>query len=297
MDDLNKISNAEDLYKRALLESVWNPERTWNKEGLSDGALNGRALNAEALMAEAWIKIPVVVDGSERALYATDKLQAARELKRRGEAVVVWLHEGNKGQDFGGFPYAVEDPGALDAAYAERVYRRLNKLPWKILETDRCVVRETTSEDVDSFYRIYSDPEITRYMEDLYPEIEQEKEYVREYIDKVYAFYEFGVWTVLEKESGEVMGRAGFSYRQGYDEPEIGYIIGVPWQRHGYAEEVCRAILEYGWRELHFERVQALVETENEPSLTLCDKLGFIAVEELEINGRGFFRLIQTAPP
>lgn len=237
-------------------------------------------------------KVPVIIDGAEKKLYVTDRLQAARELKCRGEAVVVYLHEGNRGQDFSEFPYAVEDLGALDAEYAERVYRRLKKLPWTILETDRCVIRETTPEDVDSFYKIYSDPEITKYMEGLYPEIEQEKQYVREYIEKVYAFYEFGVWTVVEKESGDVIGRAGFSYRQGYDDPEIGYIIGVPWQRHGYAEEVCRAILEYGWRELAFERVQALVETENEPSLTLCDKLGFTAVEELEINGREFFRLV-----
>lgn len=240
-------------------------------------------------------KVSVTIDGSERALYVTDSPETARELKRRGEAVAVYLHKGNRDQDFSEFLYAVEDLSALDAEYAERVYRRLKKLPWTILETDRCVIRETTPEDVDSFYKIYSNPEITKYMEGLYPDIEQEKQYVREYIDKIYAFYEFGVWTVLEKESGEVIGRAGFSYRQGYDEPEIGYIIGVPWQRHGYAEEVCRAILEYGWQELGFGRVQALVETENEPSLLLCDKLGFTAAEELEINGHGFFRLVREA--
>ncbi len=238
-------------------------------------------------------KVSVTIDGTERALYVTDRLETARELKRRGEAVVVYLHEGNRDQDFSEFTYAVKDLSALDAEYAERVYRRVKNLPWTILETDRCIIRETTPEDVESFYKIYSNPEITKYMEGLYPEIEQEKQYVREYIEKIYAFYEFGVWTVLEKESGEVIGRAGFSYRQGYDEPEIGYIIGVPWQRHGYAEEVCRAILEYGWRKLHFKRVQALVETENEPSLLLCDKLGFSAVEELEINGRVFFRLLR----
>ncbi len=254
------------------------------------------ALTAETLMAEDWVKRTLIIDGAEKELYVTDKLQTALELKRRGEAVAVYLHEGNREQGFSEFPYVVEDLSALDAEYAERVYRRLKKLPWTILETDRCVIRETTAEDVDSFYKIYSAPEITKYMDDLYPEIEQEKRYVREYIDRVYAFYEFGVWTVLMKESGEVIGRAGFSYRQGYDEPEIGYIIGVPWQRHGYAEEVCRAILDYGWRELGFGRVQALVETENEPSLILCDKLGFTAVEELEINGRSYFRLLQDAP-
>lgn len=254
------------------------------------------ASTSEPLVEEALIKVPVIIDGAERKLYATDRLQTALELKRRDEAVVIYLHEGNREQDFSEFPYAVEDLSALNAEYAERVYRRLKGLPWTILETDRCVIRETTVEDVDQFYKIYSDPEITKYMESLYPEIEQEKEYVRAYIDEVYAFYEFGVWTVTEKESGDVIGRAGFSYRPGYDDPEIGYIIGVPWQRHGYAEEVCRAILDYGWRELRFTRVQALVETENEASLILCDKLGFTAVEEGQHEGRGYFRLLCAAP-
>lgn len=241
-------------------------------------------------------RMPVVIDGAEKILYITDDLLTAEELKGRGEAVAIYLHEGNKEQGFDGFPYAVEDPEELDAECAERLYRRTKRLPWTILETDRCVVRETTVNDVDAFYHIYSHPEITKYTEGLFPKIEQEKEYVREYIDEVYAFYEFGVWTVTEKESGDVIGRAGFSYRPGYDDPEIGYIIGVPWQRHGYAEEVCRAILDYGWRELKFTRVQALVETRNEASLSLCDKLGFTAVEESQKEGRGYFRLLLAAP-
>lgn len=239
-------------------------------------------------------EVPVVIDGTEKKLYIADDPAVAQRLKDGGEAVMIYLHQGNRQMDFGGFPYAVEAPEELEAEYAERIYRRLKGLPWKILETDRCVIRETTTEDVDSFYRIYSHPEITKYMESLYPEVEQEKQYVREYIEKVYGFYEFGVWTVLEKKSGDVIGRAGFSYRQGYEIPEIGYIIGVPWQRHGYAEEVCRAILRYGRQELGFEKVQALVETENEPSLILCDKLGFTAEEELMINGRSYFRLAKT---
>lgn len=237
-------------------------------------------------------EVPLVINGTEKKLYITDDRVLAGRLREAGEAVAVYLHEGNRAQDFGAFPYAVEEPEALEPEYAERIYRRLKGLPWKILETERCVIRETTEDDVDSFYRIYSHPDITKYMESLYPEVEQEKRYVREYIEKVYGFYEFGVWTVLKKDSGEVIGRAGFSYREGYEIPEIGYIIGVPWQRHGYAEEVCRAILEYGRRELGFERVQALVETENGPSLILCDRLGFTAVEELMLSGRGYFRLI-----
>lgn len=224
-------------------------------------------------------------------LYVTDSPEEARRLRDEGEAVLVYFHDGNRDSDFSGFIFGVEDPEQLEEDYAERVYRRLKGLPWNILETERCLIRETTPEDVEDFFRIYSDPAVTEFMEGLYPDKEQEKEYIREYIKQVYTFYEFGVWTVVEKKSGSVIGRAGFSYREGYDEPELGFIIGVPWQRQGYGEEICRAILDYGTGSLGFQEVNALVETQNEASLKLCDKLGFRAVQELCIGERDYFLL------
>lgn len=228
----------------------------------------------------------------EQVLYITDDPETAKELQDCGEAVLIYLHEGNSEQDFSGFLYAVEDPENLDPEYAEKVYQRMKGLPWRILETARCLIRETTPEDVEDFFRIYSDPSITEYMENLYPEIEQEKQYIREYIEKVYTFYEFGVWTVIERESGAVIGRAGFACRQGYEEPELGFIIGVPWQHQGYAEEVCRAILKYGWERLEFQKVQAMVEPGNEASLRLCEKLGFTVKETVEAEGKVYLRLM-----
>lgn len=238
-------------------------------------------------------KLPVELPEGTGILYITDDAEQAEKLRQAGEAVVVHLHESNREQDFSSFLYAVEETEGLEPEYIEAVYKRLKGLPWKILETERCVVRETTVEDVEDFYRIYRYPAITKYMEGLFPEIEQEKQYVREYIDKIYTYYEYGVWTVLEKESGAVIGRAGFSARQGYEEPELGFVIGVPWQRKGYAEEVCRAILKYGAERLGFRRVQVLVETENEPSLHLCRKLGFRGTEPVELEGRKHYRMLR----
>lgn len=237
-------------------------------------------------------KLHIDLEEGGGELYITDDAELARQLRSREQAVLVYFHKGNENQDFSDFIFAVEEPEHLEQDYLEKVYRRLKGLPWKILETERCIVRETTVEDVEDFYQIYSNPAITKYMEGLFPEVAQEKQYVREYIEKIYTYYEFGVWTVLEKESGAVIGRAGFSCREGYEEPELGFIIGVPWQRRGYAEEVCRAILKYGREELGFERVQVLVETENGPSLRLCTKLGFEGTERIKINGREHYRLL-----
>lgn len=240
-------------------------------------------------------KIPVqIAEDAETALYVTDDLDEAKALKDDGKAVLIYLHDGNSEQDFSEFLYAVEDPEELEPEYVNKVYRRLIGMPWDILKTDRCLVRETTPEDVEDFYHIYSDPAITRYMENLYPEIEQEKQYIREYIEKVYTFFEFGVWTVVERENGSVIGRAGFAFREGYEEPELGFIIGVPWQRQGYAEEVCRAVMKYGWEILGFRQVQAMVEPENIASLRLCGKLGFMEKEKVTEKGKVYVRLIAS---
>lgn len=186
--------------------------------------------------------------------------------------------------DFSGIPYAVTDIDDLDERYLERIWRRYRGLPWDICGTERCLVRETVPEDVDSFYRIYSDESITAYMEGLFEDKEKEKQYIRDYIEKVYGFYGFGMWTVCLKETGKVIGRAGLSMREGFEEPELGYVIGKKWQRQGIAAEVCREILAYGRDELGFERVRALMHPGNTASKRLCCKLGFLYGKEIVLD-------------
>lgn len=226
-------------------------------------------------------------------LWITDSAMYASMLRQQEKPVLVFLHQDNRNQDFSKILYACENPGELDTEYLDRVYRRYAGIPWDIAETKRCTVRETTEADAEAFFAIYTNPEITQYMEGLHPTIEQEKQYIRDYIEKVYGFYGFGVWTILKKDTGEIIGRAGFSYRGGYEEPEIGFMIGVPWQRQGYAEEVCSMLLEMAKEEWEFTNVQAFVEPENEESVRLCEKLGFRKTEKQRLNDTLYERFLK----
>lgn len=190
-------------------------------------------------------------------------------------SVLIYLHPGNRNADFGNAGYALEDPEEVEPEYLERVYRRCHDLPWEILTTQRCWLRETTEADVDSFWNMYQASELTRYTEKLYPDLEAERSYVREYRKRIYPFYEFGVWTVLDRNSGEIVGRAGLSVREGYDLPELGFVISDKWQGRGLATEVCRGILKYAEELLGFTRIQVLVHEDNAVSLHMCRKLGF----------------------
>lgn len=223
-------------------------------------------------------------DDAAGILYITDSEETYRALRGQGKYVLPYHHEGNREADFAGAPYVIEQMEEADYETFDLAYRRLAGLPWEILRTKRCIIRETTEADVDSFYHIYAAPEITRYMENLYENREEELAYVKEYREKVYGFYGYGMWTVL-KQDGTVIGRAGISWREGYGLPELGFVIGMPWQRQGYACEVCSAILTYAREELGFTRVQALVMEGNEQSAALCRKLGFTQTETVVEDG------------
>ena len=156
-----------------------------------------------------------------------------------------------------------------------------------ILETERLIIRESTVDDVDEFYRIYSEEGITDYTEELFKDPEDEKRYMQNYIREIYGFYGFGVWTLVLKETGAVIGRAGISVRDGYDEPEIGYVLDKNYHRKGLAYEACSAIIDYFKENYSFESIMALSEEGNVAGNGLLHKLGF--EYECDVKERGRF--------
>lgn len=218
-------------------------------------------------------------------LYLTDTPSHFDMLKLWGHYAVALMHDYNKEISFRNAGYIIEGMDGAEYSYLDKVYRRLAKIPWDILETERLLVRESTVKDVDDFYRIYSDPSITYYMEDLFREPDMERMYMKNYIRRVYGFYGYGMWTVILKETGQVIGRAGISMRDGYALPELGFVIEAANQRQGFALEVCRAILIYARNELQMSGVQALVCKENIASLMLLKSLDFVYKENVKESG------------
>jgi len=263
----------------------------------SIGDLQKAGISVEVLLAEeVWDGEMFHSEPSEnyptQTLYVTDHGPIAKVLSEEGRAVLGYRHHQNAAEGFEGIKYILESPEGTPAEYFERVFRRYAGLPWSILETERCYVRESCEEDVEAFYTIYNDPEVTRYTEGLYEHAVSERAYIREYIEKVYAYFEFGIWTVVLKESGEIIGRAGLSVREGFEVPELGYVFGLAWQGKGLAKEVCEEILKYAKEELEMTQLQVLIQEGNETSIGLAKRLGFCMTEKIDIEGKEHVILI-----
>lgn len=213
-------------------------------------------------------------ENKKEILYMTDDLSLLRQLAEEGKKVAAVLTEANREEDFSGIPYAFEQIEELNQTDYENIYRRLARLPWEILETKRCRLREMTEDDLEALYEIYAGKGITQYMEGLFKNPEDEREYITNYRKYVYEFYEYGMWIIEEKESGKIIGRAGVDPHG--EENELGYVIAKPWQRQGFAYEVCSAILEYMWRtQPGCREIFSRVHPENIASVRLLEKLGF----------------------
>lgn len=230
-----------------------------NEEGA--GGIGGEAYGADIM--------------DQDTLYITDSSGQYSFWHGYGRYVLPYRHQGNQAETFEGAEYLIERLDEIDYEVIDMAYRRLAGIPWEILRTKRCIVRETIEEDVDSLYDIYEEPMVTEYMEKLYEDREEEIAYIRDYRRRMYGFYGYGIWTILTRQEGKVIGRAGISWREEFDVPELGFVIGVPWQGQGYAYEVCSAILNYAWKDIGFKQIQALVMEHNEKSAALCQKLGF----------------------
>lgn len=224
------------------------------------------------------------IESVKDVLILTDISQLASLAAKAGYPVLAYVHEENREESFSPVRYVIEGFEDADGEYFYRVWQRLTEKPWFITETERCIIRETTESDLDAFYRIYSDPSVAEFMEPLFEDREAEFQYVKDYREKVYDFYGFGMWTVLDKETGEVIGRAGVSMREGFEDPELGFVIAKEYQGRGLAYEVCKEVLSFVNKEFEFTVFGALVHPDNLPSKKLLKKLGFTYSETVRIG-------------
>jgi [ribosomal protein S5]-alanine N-acetyltransferase len=142
------------------------------------------------------------------------------------------------------------------------------------LGTPRTFMREILGNDFEFLLRMMSDPEVMRY----YPRPYAERD-VRDFINRMRVRYRedgCGLWMLLDRESGEPLGRVGLMRQpvNGVDEFEIGYMLHRPFWRRGLATEAALAVKTYAFAERKLSRVVSLIRPENQPSQGVARKLG-----------------------
>ncbi len=168
----------------------------------------------------------------------------------------------------------LEAPAEVSACYLNLVYCHEKKLPATIAETKRCFLREMTGADMDALYEILTEEETAKYLPAKAGSKEEELEKLISYVSCVYSFFGYGYWGVFSKETGELIGRAGF--KEGNFPLEAGYVIKRSEWGKGLATEVLTELIRYAEEELDCTEIYANIDERNTASLRVAEKCGVI---------------------
>lgn len=164
---------------------------------------------------------------------------------------------------------------------AVKLYSCVLRESMQILETSRLILREYRRDDADALARVLSDPETMRFYPAPYDRAGVEDWIARSL--RRYAEHGHGLWAMVLKASGEMIGDCGLTVQNvdGADEIEIGYHVRRDLWGQGLATEAAWACRDFGFARLPVERLISLIRPENLPSRRVAEKNGMTVWKEL----------------
>jgi RimJ/RimL family protein N-acetyltransferase len=145
-----------------------------------------------------------------------------------------------------------------------------------ILNTERLTLRWLDEHDASAQFAVFSDPDVVRYWSSgAWTDHAQAREWIAKTLDDYRAGtgLRFGVALA---GTGELIGNV--SLHRFVDQSrrcELGYAFAKAHWGKGYATEALAALLDYGFRELDLNRVEADIDPRNAGSARVLERLGF----------------------
>ncbi|HML06235.1 MAG TPA: GNAT family protein [Methanobacterium sp.] len=142
--------------------------------------------------------------------------------------------------------------------------------------TERLYLRKISINDAETLFRFWSDPEVTKNLNvATFKNIEQAFSLIR-LLNSLYSSKEGIRWVITIRKTNEIIGTCGYnSWIKKSSRGEIGYELGKKYWGNGYGTEAIAEIINYGFKKMNLNRIEAFTVPEATSSINLLKKLGF----------------------
>lgn len=149
-----------------------------------------------------------------------------------------------------------------------------------ILETERLILREMNKNDYNALCRMLQDEEVMYAYEHAFSDKEA-MEWLERQLCR-YKEYGFGLWAVILKANGELIGQCGLTMQPCGEREvlEVGYIFCKEYWKNGYATEAAVACKEYAFDKLNSDCVYSIIRDNNVPSQKVAIRNGMTVTEK-----------------
>lgn len=161
----------------------------------------------------------------------------------------------------------------MNGEWESKIEKILANLPE--IETNRLILRKMRMEDAEDIFEYASDPEVSQYTTWLPHQSIADSRHFLSFIKKRYKNAEAIDWGIVHKADKKLIGTCGFSeWVRQHNRAEIGYVISKKYWGRGYMSEAVHALLEFGFRKLKLNRIEALCQVKNIASARVMEKVG-----------------------
>lgn len=142
-----------------------------------------------------------------------------------------------------------------------------------VAETQRLYLKVYEEGDIDDMKTFWGDQEVMEHCLGAIPHEHLFK--VQEAYASCHEVNGLSVYAVVEKESGRVVGAAGFNVKDIQEPVELLYHFAKNVWGKGYATEAATACVEYAKQHPKVKKIYASAAPQNAGSLKILEKIGF----------------------
>lgn len=156
------------------------------------------------------------------------------------------------------------------------------------IETSRLLLRWLNTGDAAFICRLVNDPQWLRFIGDKQVHsLDAARAYIESGPRAMYQQFGFGLNLVILKGEETAIGICGLLQRDSLPDPDLGFAFLPEYRGRGYAQEAAQAILHHGFSTLQQTRIVAIVDTGNQASISLLERIGFRVERQIQTQQNG----------
>jgi [ribosomal protein S5]-alanine N-acetyltransferase len=155
-----------------------------------------------------------------------------------------------------------------------------------LLETKRLILRPLELSDAQELFELNKNPTVHKYLWQKPEKVIEESIKVIEYVQKQYKENNIGRYATILKETGEFIGWTGIKFVNDLEENgntnffDYGYRLNEKFWNKGYATEASIFWLDYGFKIMKIDKINAYTHAQNGASNHVLQKVGMKFMED-----------------
>ena len=168
----------------------------------------------------------------------------------------------------------------------------LNFSPFPILESERLQLRRVEHTDVNEVFFLRSNPDVLKYIKrEPAKKLIEATKFINK-IQKGMIEKKWITWAITTKELHNMIGSICiWNFSEKHNSGEVGYDLMPNFQGQGYMTEALQSVIQYGFKTLELDTLEAFTDRRNQPSIHLLLKNHFRHDTSRIDNGNDYNRI------